>query len=115
MLKAYSSEDYEAQKAEKYQLLKSRYDTLKQALVDHPEYAKSFEPLPYNSGYFMCVQPIEGADAETVRQLLLEKYDTGLIALGGLLRIAFSSASAADIPAILSNVHQAIQEVKASA
>lgn len=115
MLKAYSSSEYKQQKAEKFQLLKSRYDAIKKAIAEHPEYEESFSTLPYNSGYFMCVQPVDGVDAEAVRQLLLEKYNTGLIALQGLLRIAFSSASAADIPVIIKNVHLAIQEIKARA
>lgn len=112
LLKAYTDDNYASQKAEKYQTLKGRYDTLKAELESHPEYSESFSPLPYNSGYFMCIQPTEGVDAEEVRKLLIEKYETGLIALSGLLRIAFSSAPANSIPAILSNVHQAIQEVK---
>jgi len=112
LLKAYTDDQYAAQKTEKYNTLKGRYETLKKELLDHPEYGESFSALPYNSGYFMCIEPTLGVDAETVRKLLIEKYETGLIALSGLLRIAFSSAPADSIPTILSNVHQAIQEVK---
>ena len=112
LLKAYTDEAYSTQKAEKFQTLKGRYEILKKELSSHPEYADSFSPLPYNSGYFMCIQPTAGVDAEEVRKLLIEKYETGLIALSGLLRIAFSSAPASAIPTILSNIHKAIQEVK---
>jgi aspartate/methionine/tyrosine aminotransferase len=115
MLKAYTDPGYAAQKQEKYETLKRRYEIIKEELLKHPEYAEVFEPLPYNSGYFMCVKPSEGIDAEAVRQLLLEKYDTGLIALQGLLRVAFSSAPASAIAQILSNVYEACKEVKASA
>ena len=112
LLKAYTDKNYASQKEEKYQTLKGRYDVLKNELQNHPEYAESFSTLPYNSGYFMCIQPTQGVDAESVRRLLIEKFDTGLIALSGLLRIAFSSAPSQSIPTILSNVHKAIQEVK---
>jgi aspartate/methionine/tyrosine aminotransferase len=115
MLKAYTSPAYQAQKEEKYQTLKRRYEIIKEELIANPEYADAFTPLPYNSGYFMCVQPTDGVDAEQVRQLLLEKYDTGLIALQGLLRVAFSSAPASSIAKILNNVYLACKEVKASA
>ena len=115
MLKAYTSDEYKAQKQEKYETLKRRYEIIKEELNVHAEYAEVFTPLPYNSGYFMCVQPAEGIDAEKVRQLLLEKYDTGLIALQGLLRVAFSSAPASSIAKILNNVYLACKEVNAGA
>lgn len=112
LLKAYTSDTYAEDKKAKYDILKGRYAVLKAELEAHPEYADSFTPLPYNSGYFMCIQPTAGIDAEAVRLLLIEKYETGLIALQGLLRIAFSSAPADSIPQILANVHAACQEVK---
>jgi len=112
LLKAYTNKNYDQQKSEKFLILKKRFETLKHELTVHPEYQDSFSPLPYNSGYFMCIQPVKGVDAEKVRRLLIEKYDTGLIALSGLLRIAFSSVPAKSIPTILANIHLAIKEVK---
>jgi aspartate/methionine/tyrosine aminotransferase len=115
LLKAYTSPKYQTQKQEKYDILKSRYDVIKTELKNHPEYSEVFEPLPYNSGYFMCIQPKPGISAEKTRRLLLDKYDTGLIALQGLLRVAFSSVPASAIPTILANIYAACKEVKAGA
>ena len=36
---------------------------MREVLAAHPEYRERFEPLPCNSGYFMCVRPCAG-DAE---------------------------------------------------
>jgi aspartate/methionine/tyrosine aminotransferase len=113
ILKAFTGEDYQSQKQEKYEVLKKRYDVLKSELNTHNEYKEFFVSLPYNSGYFMCLQPIEGVDAEKVRRLLIEKYETGIIASQGLIRIAFSAAAASDIPQILENIYKACKEVNA--
>jgi DNA-binding transcriptional MocR family regulator len=75
-------------------------------------YHEYFTPLPHNSGYFMCIELIPSIDAEEVRQLLLQKYDTGLIASGNLLRIAFSAVSAKTIPVIFENIYNACRETK---
>ena len=115
LLKAYTSPQYGLQKQQKFDLLKSRYMAIKTAFSAHPEYANVFEALPYNSGYFMCVQPKHGVCAEKVRKLLLEKYDTGLIALQGLLRVAFSSVPAEVVPVIFANIYAACNEVKTNA
>jgi len=115
MLKAYTSDDYESQKAQKFELMKSRYDVLKKALSEHPEYSEEFTALPYNSGYFMCIQPKGDLDTEKVRLHLLDAYDTGIIALGNLIRVAFSSAPAETIPTILDNVYKACKEIRQGA
>lgn len=115
MLKAYTNEAYESQKKEKFELMKSRYDVLKKALSEHPEYEEEFVALPYNSGYFMCIEPKGDLDTDKVRLHLLEVYETGVIALGNLIRIAFSSAPAETIPTILDNVYRACQEVRQGA
>ena len=81
-------------------------------LDGHPEYAEHFEALPFNSGYFMCVQ-VKGCPADTVRRILLERYDTGLIALGPLLRIAYSSLPKTQIPELFSRIHRACQDANA--
>ncbi len=42
-----------------------RYLKVKQVLEAHPEYARYFEALPFNSGYFMCVR-VKNADPDKV-------------------------------------------------
>jgi len=108
LLHAYNSSQYAAEKAEKYNLLKARYDKIKEVLGTYgTEY---FEPLPCNSGYFLCLE-LKNADAEKVRTILLEKYDTGVIAINGLIRIAFSSTPLADIETLVENIYRACKEV----
>ena len=102
----YSASTYEASKKEKFDILKSRYDVLKVELAK-PEYAEYFEPLPFNSGYFMCVQPKKGIVAEEVRKHLLEKYSTGVIVLGNVVRLAFSAVPKAVLPQLVENIYKA--------
>lgn len=105
---------YAAEKQAKFDLLKSRYLAIKKALAD-PKYKPAFTPLPFNSGYFICLELAGDLDAETVRQKLLEKYDTGVIALpGNLLRLAFSSVALKTIPKLIENIYLACREIKDS-
>ena len=108
---AYADPDYAKQKKEKYAVLKKRYTEIRKILKKHPEYAKSFEPMPFNSGYFMCVKPL-GVDAEEVRKLLIAKYSTGTIVLSGLIRLAFSTIPLAKLDKLFANVHNAIKELQ---
>lgn len=107
LLEAYNDPNYVAEKEAKYAVLKKRYDVIKQTLASHPEYEKAFEPMPFNSGYFMCVKP-KGVDAEAVRMELLEHFSTGVIRLGGLLRLAFSAVPTAKLPQLFENVYRAV-------
>jgi aspartate/methionine/tyrosine aminotransferase len=110
LLNAYTDEKYETQKREKYAILKKRYEKIREVLSTHAaDYEKVFTALPFNSGYFMCVR-IKGKDAEAVRQLLLNKYGTGVIALGDLIRIAFSSTPYSKIELLMSNIYWAAKE-----
>lgn len=110
LYKVYSAPSYEASKKAKYDILKSRYDSLRNELK-RPEYAEYFEPLPFNSGYFMCVEPKKGIVAEEVRQLLLEKYSTGVIVLGNVIRLAFSAVPQSKIPELIENIYKACRDV----
>jgi aspartate/methionine/tyrosine aminotransferase len=109
LLNAYNSETYENEKNEKFNLLKERYDEVKEVLKDD-KYEEVFNPLPYNSGYFMCIKLKENLDGENVRQKLLEKYNTGVIAMGNLLRLAFSSVAKKDIKQLFENIYKACKE-----
>lgn len=109
VLKAFESETYDAEKKEKFDLMKSRFDEVQKVLQDS-KYSEVFKPLPYNSGYFMCVELKKGIDAENTRKILLSKYDTGVIAIGNLLRIAFSGVAKADIPELFENIYSACKE-----
>ena len=108
---AYADKGYWAQKREKYAVLKARYAEIRKILKQHPEYAKAFEAMPFNSGYFMCVKPL-GVEAEAVRKRLIEKYSTGTIMLSGLIRLAFSTIPKAKLATLFANVYAAITDLR---
>ena len=109
---AYADKGYARQKREKYAVLKKRYGLIRKILAKNPKYAESFEPMPFNSGYFMCVKP-RGVDAERVRKHLIAKYSTGTIVLSGLIRLAFSTIPCEKLPTLFANVDAAIRDLKA--
>ena len=112
-LRAYEDPRYAAQKREKFAVLKKRYRQIRLILKTHPEYAKRFEVMPFNSGYFMCVKPI-GVDAEKVRRHLVAKYSVGTIVLSGLIRIAFSTVPAAKLDKLFASVASAIADLSSN-
>jgi hypothetical protein len=60
----------------------------------------------------MCVKLKEGLEGEKMRKLLIEKYSIGVIALGNLLRIAFSAVAAKDIKDLFEGIYSACKELK---
>jgi aspartate/methionine/tyrosine aminotransferase len=113
LLSAYTNKNYEKEKIGKYNVLRRRYEKIRDLLAAHPEYRPFFVPLPFNSGYFMCIKLVRG-NAEAVRRRLIEKYSTGVIAQGDdLIRIAFSSTPYALIEKLLDTIYKAAQEVTA--
>jgi len=113
LLKAYSLPDYASQKQAKYDILRRRYEHIKSIFAAHPEYASSFHPMPFNSGYFMCVKPL-GVDPEAVRKQLLATRSTGVIVLSGLIRLAFSAVPFDKLEALFSNLHGVIKELQSA-
>jgi len=111
ILKAFNSPTHNQEKREKYELLKARFDRVQEVLNDKKFY-EFFSPHPYNSGYFMCIQLKDGLDAEKVRQTLLEKYDTGVIAIKNMLRIAYSSLAEKDIQQLFDNIYLVCKSIK---
>ena len=112
LLEAYTHPDYDKQKAAKYDLMKERYDKVKEVLMDE-KYKEYFTSLPYNSGYFMCIKLADGLESEKMRKLLIEKYSIGVISLGNLLRIAFSAVAARDVKEMFEGIYSACKELKA--
>lgn len=110
ILAAYNDSDYNRQKEAKFQLMQKRYEAVKEALKDE-KYRKYFKALPFNSGYFMCVQLEGNLSGEEVRQLLIKNYSIGTISLNNILRLAFSAVSAADIKEMFEGIYSACQEL----
>ncbi len=109
-IRAFADPDYDAQKREKFAVLKKRYHEIRVILRTHPEYAKHFKTMPFNSGYFMCVKPV-GVDAEKVRRHLIAKYSVGTIVLEGLIRLAFSTVPTAKLAKLFAAVDSAIADL----
>lgn len=110
VFKGLSSQEYEAERKEKFAILMKRYKTTKQILDANPQYREVFIPLPFNSGYFMCIELQQGLDGEKVRQRLLQHYDIGVIAFGNLLRIAFSAVREDMLPLLFESIYKACKE-----
>jgi aspartate/methionine/tyrosine aminotransferase len=106
---AFSEPTYLDEKKEKFDLLKARFDEVETVLSEHPEFAEVFDALPHNSGYFMCIK-LKGKEGEAIRQILLEKYSTGVIAMGNLLRLAFSATPTGQIAELFDNIYKACKE-----
>jgi aspartate/methionine/tyrosine aminotransferase len=104
--KTFVHPNYAGEKAQKYETLKRRVVRIQEIFSEHPEYAGVIEPLPFNSGYFMCVDTV-GAEPEAVRQILLSDFSTGVIAASGVIRVAFSAAPFAVLDKLFENLYQA--------
>lgn len=109
LVRSWSAGEYDAEKKQKFELLKRRYDEVKRILAAHPEYREQFSPLPFNSGYFMCIKP--KADPEALRQKLLKDYSTGTINFGTILRLAFSATPTGKLEKLFDNVYKAGKEL----
>jgi len=107
----YAHESYDTAKQQKYELLKRRYTLLKET-VSQARYNEYLEPLPFNSGYFMCLKLRKGLNAEKIRLHLLEKYSTGVIVFGDVIRLAFSAVPQARIPELIDNLYQACVDLE---
>ncbi len=107
--RVYSSENYNQDKINKYNTLKGRYQQIRETLSDG-KYSQYFEALPFNSGYFMCIQVKNGLNAEEIRKILLEKYDTGVIVFGDLIRLAFSAVPQSKIAQLIENIYLACKD-----
>jgi aspartate/methionine/tyrosine aminotransferase len=111
LLRAFEDPDYQTQKEAKFLIMKERYLAVKEALKNE-KYKEVFTALPYNSGYFMCVQLADGLDGEQLRKLLIEKYSIGIINLNHVIRVAFSAVAASDIPELFEGIYKACKELQ---
>lgn len=111
LMSAFENEAYDEQKAEKYAIMKARYNAVNGTLSDE-KYKQYFEALPYNSGYFMCVKLAEGIDGEALRKILIDKYSIGIINLNNVIRIAYSAVAAADVKELFEGLYNACKELK---
>ncbi|MBU0460263.1 MAG: aminotransferase class I/II-fold pyridoxal phosphate-dependent enzyme [Nanoarchaeota archaeon] len=108
VLESLRSKSFLKEKKEKFKILEERFTTVKEILKEE-KYQEYFTTFPFNSGYFMCLN-LKGIDAEQVRQVLLEKYSTGVISLPGMIRVSFSSVPKEKIKKLFENIYKASQK-----
>jgi len=109
ILQALNSPSHRIEKSDKFKILQERFNEVKKVLMDK-KYNKYFTPLPFNSGYFMCVKLASGLDSEKIRQRLLNHYDTGVIALPNMLRISYASIAKDKIRVLFENIYRVCEE-----
>jgi aspartate/methionine/tyrosine aminotransferase len=111
VLKSMQGDNYEAEKEEKFKILKNRAQRVKEVLAD-PKYKDAWDVYPFNSGYFMCIR-LKSVEAETLRLHLLAKYGVGLISMGKTdLRVAFSCLEENDIPELFNIILEGIEDLQ---
>ncbi len=83
--------------AEKYGVMKARYDALKSAFAGLE--SDRLVPCPFNAAFFMLMR-LNGVDSNEARQQLIDEHSVGTIAFSepNALRIAHCSVDVADIP-----------------
>lgn len=114
VLHALQSPQFEAQKAEKFEIMKKRANIVKE-LLDSGRYGDTLPYYPFNSGYFMCLK-LNGVSADAVRLHLLEQYGIGTIALGETdLRVAFSCIEAEQLEELFDSIYEAVKTLSAQA
>jgi len=112
VLHALKSPEFQAQKADKFRVMKGRANKVK-ALLDSGKYGDVWEYYPFNSGYFMCLK-LKNVNAETLRQHLIREYGVGTIALGDTdLRIAFSCIAEENLEDLFDLVYRGVQDLQA--
>jgi aspartate/methionine/tyrosine aminotransferase len=100
------SSDYETQKQQKFEIMKSRALKTRQVL-ESGRYDDAWSFYPFNSGYFMCLK-LKNVDAESLRLHLLDHYGIGTIAINRTdLRIAFSCIEEEHLPELFDLIYQA--------
>lgn len=111
VLKAMAAPSYKADKRQKYDLMKARYDKVKDVLAQ-PEYVDVWTPYPFNSGYFLSMK-LKGLNAEAYRLYLLDKHGVGLIATAPTdVRVAYSCLEVGEVEPMFSLMRQAALELK---
>ncbi|GGF98933.1 aminotransferase class I/II-fold pyridoxal phosphate-dependent enzyme [Paenibacillus abyssi] len=114
VLQALKSPDFDAQKQEKFEIMKRRANRVK-SLLDSSRYGEVWDYYPFNSGYFMCLK-LKTTDAESVRTRLLDEYAIGTIALGETdLRVAFSCIEELHLEELFDTIYKAVLEVSGKA
>ncbi len=108
---ALASSSIDEERKQKAEVLRARAAKVHE-VVSRSEFRESFDPYPFNSGYFMCVR-VKGVDAERLRVHLLDTYGIGVIAAGPTdVRVAFSCLELDEIEPLFQTLHRAVGELR---
>ena len=110
LLEAYQSDTFEEEKAEKYRILRDRFEYLKAQFSAQENFSERFTVLPSNAGYFLCLRP-KNVASEALRTHLIANYGVGVIAAGPLVRIAFSSVPKTHIASMVTAIVSAYDDL----
>ena len=109
LLKGMLDPSHEESRIKGVKKIGERYFALKKALEKHKG-EKCLKVLPFNSGYFMSFWC--ECNAEELRNLLLDKYQTGIIRSDEHhIRLAFSSVDVQNIEGLVDTVYKAASEL----
>jgi aspartate/methionine/tyrosine aminotransferase len=109
--KALETSSIADERKEKAEVLRARAARVYE-VVGRPAFRETFDPYPFNSGYFMCVK-VKGVDAEALRLHLLDRHQVGLIATSPTdIRVAFSCLEMDQIEPLFETLDQAIRELR---
>lgn len=110
LLKALQSPDFQAQKHEKFEVLRKRACKVKQ-ILNQGKYQDAWDYYPFNSGYFMCLK-LKGVQAEALRNHLLNQYGVGVISLGKSdVRVAFSCVEEQELEQLFDLIYQGFKDL----
>jgi len=111
VLKALQSDEFEAQKQQKFDIMKGRALKTK-AVLDSGKYNDAWDYYPFNSGYFMCLK-LKTVSSDALRKVALEQFGVGAIALGDTdLRVAFSCIEEEGIEELFDLLYAAVKAVE---
>lgn len=111
ILEAMKSIGYSEQKKRNFEILKDRALNA-QEIANYERYAQLWYVNPNHAGYFICLS-FKSANAESVRQILLNEHGIGTIALSDTeLRVAYSCIDISDIENVFNKIAQVVQSLK---
>ncbi|GMO24983.1 MAG: aminotransferase class I/II-fold pyridoxal phosphate-dependent enzyme [Termitinemataceae bacterium] len=110
LIKTYKDENTAAEKQDLFNLLKTRYLTVKKVIAEHSG-STALTPLPFNSGYFMTLC-CKKNNAEQLRLELLHKHGIGTVSLENkYLRVAFAAMEQSDIIPVFNTIYKTAEDL----